>query len=176
MERVLAAACKKRKSNHHRGRKLINRVKMLLHLRVRHDTYAELEKTLGQVRKMLAAMVRDFSAAPAVFSVRQVETVESLPNLPKIAKNVLQIDVRAADRMLDALNAINGIDFMLILGWAATKAQATNSAASAFLGSEQKRADFGEMMFEFERVLLVQGMFISVVNELRGRHSVGPSC
>ena len=124
---------------------------------------------------MLAAMVRDFSAASAVFSVRQVET-EPLPNVPKTVKNVFQIDARAADRMLDALNAINGIDIMSILGWAAAKAQATNSAASTFLGSEQKRADFGEMMLEFERVTLVHELFISVVNELRARHCVGPFC
>ena len=168
MERVLAAACEKPKPSHHLGRKLITRVQALLHQRP--DPHAELEKALGRVSKMLAAMFRDISTAPAVFSVHQVE-LEPLPNLPKTAKNMLQIDVRATDRMLDALNAINGIDFMSILDWAATKAQATNSA---FLDSEQKRADFGEMMFEFERVVMVHELFISVVNELHGRYCVCP--
>ena len=97
-----------------------------------------------------------------------METVdEPLPNVtPKTVANVLRIDAPAVDRMHAALNVIDGLDFMLILGWAAAKAQSTTNS-EAFLGSVHKRADFGEMLLEFEHVHMLIIRFNAVVVELK---------
>ena len=89
---------------------------------------------------------------------------EPLPNVPKTVANVLRIDALAVDRMLVALNAIDQMNCMEILKWATILHATTNST---FLGSEQKRADFGEMMLEFVRVNILISRFNAVVVELK---------
>ena len=152
--------------------------------------YVQEEKALRRVAKVLAdAMVHELPppgqdvddhrqasavAAAAVFSVRRVETVEPLlPNLPKSVAKVLQIDALAVDRMLVALKAIKAVDDVSILEWAANLKGANNPGP--FLDTEQKRADFGEMMLGFKRVHFLCDHFDALVFELKERFCVGPS-
>ena len=164
----MLAAASENQPDRYLGRQFINA------LRLRKEPYAQVKKALRRVAKVLAAIARDFSAldqASAVFSVRQVETEEDepLPNVPKTVANMLRIDADMVGRMLEALKAINAINYISILGWAAKEQAATTNSASAFLGSEQKRADFGEMMFQFERVTLVLSSFNALVFDLGNR-------
>ena len=68
--------------------------------------------------------------------------------------------------------AIHGNDYILLLTLAAAKEKEATNSASAFLGSEQKRADFCEMLFEFEQVALLFGHFEALVDELDSRFRV----
>jgi len=151
----------------------------------------EVKTVLQQVsRELSAAIARDnIVSAAAVFSVLQVETEEEEEEEPLIPNVVmpppplnavananvvlLRIDVQAAQRMVEALKSIAGIDYKGIMKWVDWERATTNSA---FLDSEQKRADFGEMMFEFGRARFVVDLFDALVVELESRRRSNDVC
>ena len=74
----------------------------------------------------------------AVISAHQVE-MEPLPNVtPKTVASLLRIDTPEASRMLEALKVFHGIDYILLLKWAAAKGLRDASSVKTHMCAKQE--------------------------------------